>query len=820
METRKMLRSFALATTCLVSMAAYADDFSVNDAPAAAAPAAEAEAAPSMTVGGLPLTGSVTIGVMGVGNGNAYQAGRYNGINAGGLSTGITDMNVRLRAPWDSGDTRYFEFSGENLMFKPDATSGGGVSSSVSSAFRKQVNDDLVNSGSVSLKAGQQGTWAAHLGYDSITYTGNLIDSIYTMSGSKGVLNAPLSAFGGATATTKGPVFTSGTGALTPAQQASLLNAGEQPVLVGTRRDIVTGDFKYILNNWTFTGAFRHEHKEGSMEEAVDESGAYGGTAFAMPINFDTDRYDATASYATRKFQGLVQYTYSHFVDNNLFANLPYPVSNTAAPYQRSAAYSMPPSNDAHYLTVMLAESDLIPKTRLNLNARVGLEQQNNAFAPNSADPTGANLSGVSAASLTGLNTANLTEAGMPGPSLQATVYQIKTSASTRWTKDLSTRLYYAVDGRDMNKSVVDVYGNGNGSSADGTPSGATLLTAVPQSWLKQDAGAEATYVINSETDTRLSGGYRFDKTDRSNAQVGHSYSNTLSIALASEITPDLEGKISLEASNRSGSMTYLGPWASLGQGAAYSGAYYQAPMDSQSIVVRADYTPVESITTGLEFRFKNEDFHYAADDGATLSGGGQGIKNDFSLSIGPDFNYRPSKSVNLHAFYTYEMLFYNISGNGSCATSNTGSCAGSVGYFQNQDTTVTHSLGLSGEWQVTDKLKVKGDYTFSYGSVMFNEFDGVFVGTPTASYQNVANYPDITTVMNAFKLTATYDLMPNVELIGQGIYMGMHNNDWNDTANAVQLSGATNTSLLLTPGYASPNYNLMAALVAVRVKF
>ena len=374
-----------------------------------------------------------------------------------------------------------------------------------------------------------------------------------------------------------------------------------------------------------------------------------------------------------------------------------------------------------------------------------------------------------------------------------------------------------------MNKSIVDVYGNGNGSSADGTPSGTTLLTAVPQSWLKQNAGAEATYVINSETDTRLSGGYRFDSTDRSNAQVGHSYANTLSIALASEITPDLEGKISLEASNRSGSMTYLGPWAALGQGSAYSGAYYQAPMDSQSIIVRADYTPIETVTTGLEFRFKNEDFHYAGDGGATLTGGGQGIKNDFSLSIGPDFNYRPSKSVNLHAFYTYEMLFYNITGNGGCSTpaqAATAACAGTAGYFQNQDTTTTHSVGVSGEWQVSDKLKLKGEYDFSYGSVMFNEFDGVFVASPTASYQNVANYPDITTAMNNLKLTATYQLMPNVELIGQALYMVMHNNDWNDTASSVQLSGATNTSLLLTPGYSSPNYNLLAALVAVRVKF
>ena len=40
----------------------------------------------------------------------------------------------------------------------------------------------------------------------------------------------------------------------------------------------------------------------------------------------------------------------------------------------------------------------------------------------------------------------------------------------------------------------------------------------------------------------------------------------------------------------------------------------------------------------------------------------------------------------------------------------------------------------MSGEWQVNEKLKLKGDYTVSYGTVMFAEFNGVFVANPTLS--------------------------------------------------------------------------------------
>ena len=150
------------------------------------------------------------------------------------------------------------------------------------------------------------------------------------------------------------------------------------------------------------------------MEQSFD--GPYGGTAFAMPINYDTDRYDLTAAYTTRPLQGSLQYTFSHFSDNNSFVALPYPMSNTAVPFQRSAAYSLPPSTTAQYLTLMLASHDMIPKTTLNLNLRVGLETQDDGFAPNTADPNPVGATGL--ASLHNINGALVgTTSGSPNMS-------------------------------------------------------------------------------------------------------------------------------------------------------------------------------------------------------------------------------------------------------------------------------------------------------------------------------------------------------------------------------------------------------------------
>ena len=279
------------------------------------------------------------------------------------------------------------------------------------------------------------------------------------------------------------------------------------PVQTGTRRDIIGGNFNFIWNSWTFTGALRHEHKEGSLEESF--YGPYGGTAFGMPVNFDTDRYDATASYTTRAFQSVFQYTFSHFTDNNLFVSLPYPTSSTAAPFQRSAAYSPPPGNDAHYVTVMLADNDLVPKTRLNFNARVGLELQNDSFAPNTADPRGANLTG---ANLSGLN-GGLQGTTAGSPDMTATVYQVKVSATSRPLPNVDTRVFYGIEGRTVNLNQFQVFTGGlGGAQADATP-GTGAAFVVPQEWQKQKAGAEVGYRINPANDTKVTLAYRYDST-------------------------------------------------------------------------------------------------------------------------------------------------------------------------------------------------------------------------------------------------------------------------------------------------------------------
>jgi hypothetical protein len=828
MITRNALRAIALATTCLAPMAAFAQ-----------APA-PAEAPAPLTIGGMPYSGEIEFGLMGVMGQNADQAGRYNGFNSTGLDL-VGGFDVMGRDAWNSGGTRYFEFNGSNLVLQTGSSHfGTGIAGD--NNWSSGVTNNFSNEGSVGFRAGQQGTWSFGANFDSITYTGNVIDSLYTVYGNQAVLNPGLLPYGGATSQTAATP-----GALTSSHYTAAVLAATnamRPEQTGTRRDAVGADFKYIWNEWTITGAFRHEHKEGSMEEAGDI--AYGGNSFALPINYDTDRYDISAAYNTRLWQGVLQYTFSHFTDNNLFVTLPYPYANTGKPYQESAAYSTPPSNSAHYVTMLLA-TNAIPNTRINLNARVGVEKQDDTFPSNTADPGIGGFIGNTA----GFYNLNPMLQGTTenSPDITATVYQVKVSASSHPIPNTDINVFYGVDGRSVSMPCINgdytqpyggttchgVYGSGTGS--DSAPASTAATSApyafvVPQDWLKQAAGADVTYKLLPAYNTRLTLGYRLDITDRSNAQVGHSWTNTGSVGIASDIGPQLNGKVSFDYASRSGNLSYLAPWLNLDgptQSPTYSGAYYQAPMTSEAVTMRADYTPLDNLDADMFLQFKNENytypgaFNYTAPNGgvtiAPLTGVGTGVKQDYALTVGPDVNYRPIKSLNLHAFYTYELLFYNNLGNGNCATSNTGACLGSAGYYQNKDTSSTHTVGVSAEWQVNPKLKLKGDYTVSYGSVMFAEYNGVFVPAPTASYQNVSNYPDIDSLMNSVRLIATYELVPNVDLIVEGAYTAFHNNSWYDTANAIQPAGAAGVSIL-TPGYPAPNYGIGMIMAGMKIKF
>ncbi len=138
-----------------------------------------------------------------------------------------------------------------------------------------------------------------------------------------------------------------------------------------------------------------------------------------------------------------------------------------------------------------------------------------------------------------------------------ATVYQVNVRAISNPFANAETRVYYGIDGRSVsvNQYKVNVGGTG-GAGTDSNAAGVAFV--VPQDWLKQNAGAEFGYRILPAYNTRLTVGYRLDDVDRSNAQVGHSWTNTGSVAVTSDLGPQVNGKLSFDYISRSGTLNYL----------------------------------------------------------------------------------------------------------------------------------------------------------------------------------------------------------------------------------------------------------------------
>ena len=609
---------------------------------------------------------------------------------------------------------------------------------------------------------------------------------------------------------------------------------------MGTRRDRVGLDGKYLWNDWTLSFNISHEHKEGSLEESLYET--WGGQAFTLPVNYDTDTLKLTADYTTAQVQARFGYLFSHFTDNNIAIALPFPASGTSAPFAMTGLYSTPPSNDAQYLTAMVGYN-LPWQSKINVNARYGMEMQDNTYPANTADP---NLATSGFGGFSNLNS-SFQGTNTTSPNIMAQVVQGGVTLNSAPIPHLNARLYYNIDERDVSENQCStrpsigipvtacaVYGGG--ASPDASANTATYV--VPQEWLKQKVGGQIDYHLWSQTN--LTADYNFLDITRSNAQVGSSQTSNVNVGLNSMLNSTVQGLITYNFIDRSGALTYWVPIYTLTGGTSEgdpSGAYYQAPMTSNGATLRANYSPGGAFSGGLQFKAVDENFHYPATTpnptGLPTNVLNQvaGLKSDYNFTVGIDGNYKLAEGVDLHAYYNYEQIFYNNLGNGACSTAAqvvTTACAGSAGYFQNKYTSGVNTVGASAEWQATDKLKLGLNYTFSYGSVMFGEFNGVFVplNTVTGTYQDVANYPDNHSIMNALTVTASYQLTPNMTFSVGGMYAMFVEHNWQDNACTPILTnglcaGPSGTAIsILTPGYVSPNYNVGAVMASLKVKW
>lgn len=737
----------ALAGVCLIPMATTARGAESGDSSAQASS---------------EVNNWVDVGVR-YQSGSSPLFGRYTGYDSKGFGS-LGGFHLQGGDDPKSGGTYYFEADGRNLDFQPDHLG---------------PNNALAPESEVSVTAGQRGTWKVNAYYDAITYTGQTFSSPYTSSGA---LAPGLQAFGGYQSSTN-------TG-----QGLSYYATHTLPMFretAGTRRDIGGAEGKYLIGNWVVTTDLRYEHKEGTKLQTM--YGSAIGTAFPEPVNYDTGNYGIQGEYNTERLQAMLRYDYSQFTDNTSAFVAPFFTNSEEAGDvgKFTSVYSLPPSNDAHYISGMAAYS-LLRATQLNADFRYGIESSNVSLPAITATPSTYLGYGMV------LNPSGSTTNQM------ARVYNGDVSVISRSIPKLDLKASYGIEGREVGSNPLSLYGAGY-FEAETNSIYFGHYNTKNQNWTKQKVGLEAGYHVLDNT--KLTVGYTYDDVRRDAGDavttgapvgywVGHSDENTASVKVSNTFFSHLTNSVSYEHGVRTGTYEYTTT-------ALESGAFYQTPRTSDRVKLRSNYVPSHEWSFGVNGQLEENHYHYL--DGQT------GTNRDSNASIGPDVTYSPSEHIDLHGFYTYERIYYDNGGNG-VAKATTGQ-----GWDVNTTDSV-HTAGASATWRATDRLKFDTEYTFSYGDVGYNMFGGISVASQTESYQNVTNLPNVSSSMHSVKVRGEYQLTPNISFMAGYGFDLYKDNDWSYGWDPVVLSSGAVSSL--TSGESKSSYRVHSLYSSMRVKF
>jgi MtrB/PioB family decaheme-associated outer membrane protein len=790
MTNLRFLRVSTLASVCLISLvAAHAQDnsgFDVSDAPVKPDAAVPQNLSASMK--------QITVGIGGVSD-SSPVFGRYNGMPSSGVGA-LGSWNWQIRDPADSGGTHYFITTGDNVNFglgriAPEAT--------------------------LTMKVGDQGTWSLAAVYDATTYTAS--DSFLSILDKHGMLSSGYHA----ALVANGDYFTNATTAPPASAKFGSFNASTHlasanPVTsygpgnqllsgIGTRRDKGTVEGDYDLESWKLSAIASHEHKEGTLEQAMTTGGNNAGmVTFPMPINYDTDTFIVAAAYTTPELQAKFSYEFSNFADNNsagfvfqgwnfsAFKNTTV-TPNTYTSYARSGDYSLPPSNQAHTFKAE-AGYNIDATTRLYADAIYGIQMQNDTFP--AATELGYVLSNPTLSAQLATNPRSL------GGFVQTFFGNM--TLTSRPFANADVKVSYTIDLRDPQTSAMWIYGN---------PTDNTSLKyreAVPESWTKQTIVVTAGYRVLPST--RVTVGYAYRDAHRGNAITHEARENEASVKLVSTITEGIEGALDYVHSDRTASAPDWKLWlvqipSDCGSTLAALGCqqvpFYEAARTQDAVSGRLTGALDPDTTFSLIGKYTNDIYHNpAATYNATVNPS-LGINRDYTIQAGPDLAYRFSPDTEIHAYYTFLRTFRAMRALNDQVSPTT---AGQF-YYSEASTYDIHTAGIGGTWHYSDTLKFGADYVFSYGNQRFaqsgswdtNEAGQTYGGDPLLSNQS-ANHQ--------FKIHATYDYTADTSFYLSYQFDSLSMTDW-------ALVGPTVGQVLT--GDLPPKYGVSTVMAAMTLR-
>ena len=665
MKTKTSLLIFSLASAGLISANTFAQDNPTQEKTAPEALTEEAEQAtrdseplvPEAIISE-PVYSDIELGIGYVAD-DAYFFGRYNGLQTEGAYL-VGDIDAEKF----SEDGRFWNIRGTNLGLE---------------------------SRYLRLEGGKQGSHKFFLEWDELpNYKNNTVQT----------------PFGGV-----------GTDSLTLPNGFDIendLDANLNPFELQTKRERIGIGASFVpTQRWLFDIDFSHETKQG-----VDVTGgAIGGTGgggggpgsgtgllsavetslLPEPIKYDTDKVNATLSYAHDA--GQLDLTYHASLFNNTYASLSWddPFTTTTG---TEGSMALAPDNEFHQLSLSGGYS-LPYRSRLTGLISMGRMTQNQQFQPYS-------ISGA------------LPDTSSLDGEVWLTNAQLKLSSRPVTKLRLSAELRY--NERD-NQTPVNTY---DYIVLDSTSGG--QVQNNPYSYKNNQAKLDANYRFNAITSLR--GGYKYNGMKRSDFNAGRKDTdeNTLYAKLKVKPHSTIDLELYGEAGSRDGSDIIFD--VNNYQNTLMR-KYNLADRDRVKLGALINYMATDSLYLSARADY-NEDDYTDTQLGLTEA-------NQPTVTV--DFSYQPANTITTYGYYTWESI--KSIQNGLDTVS-------SAGWQADFDDTFD-TAGIGAKWTDLGKWDLGADLVYSKATGNIELADQAAPGSE-------AQYPDTKSEMYSIKLWTDYN--------------------------------------------------------------
>jgi len=526
-------------------------------------------------------SGDVELGIGNVTD-NAYKFGEYTGLNEKGAFL-VSDANLTYRNP----DATYLNLS---------------------------ISDFSLDSRSLSVKGGKQGSYKFFLTYDEIPHL--ISDSGVTPfigSGSASLTLPPAWV----------PAATTGS--------MSGLAGNLNTVELGTQRKRVAYGISFSPESpWGYAVKARQETKQGNKR--VSGTFSFSSAQLIEPVDYLTDEVDVALTYSADKLQARLSYYGSIFENQN--ESLTWQNPYTALSGNNSGQLALAPDNQFHQL-LFTAGYALNDATRVSGDIAIGRMEQNEAFLD---------------------ATQNLTIAvpAQPANSANAQVDTLdaKVKVVSTLTDKLRLNASFAYHDRDNKTPQLDFNWVTTDISLNPT------RTNLPYSFTQSAVKLSADYKLKKGI--KLGAGYDYDIDERTFQEIEKTTEDTIwgRVRIRSIEKLVLELKLSQSARD----ISIFQPVAEIQPAQnVLLRKYNMAGKESNKIGLSANISPAQSYTIGLNIDVSQDDYVES-----TL-----GLTQSDSFSFNGDISAMLLEETSVHFFYGRENIKSTQLGSGWSAKNN-----------------------------------------------------------------------------------------------------------------------------------------------------